>query len=432
MLKKQFSLICTFIILFQSISTAQEVVDGIAAIVGENIITISELTQTAQSIAFQSGITPSEQPEQFDKIKKDVLKDLINEKILLVKAIEDTVEASDQNVENELNRRIEQMVQQFGSAQEVENRFGKSISEIKDFYRNDIKNGLTVQMLQQKQFADVTINRREVIDFYNTKKDSFPSMQESVRLRHILMKVKAGERQKKEAMDEFLAFKQELRKGKSFEELAEKYSDDPSTADSGGDLGFIEKGSLYPSFEQAAFDLKVGEISNVVETPLGLHVIKVVGRDGDRLHVKHILISMKVTQEDERRVIQTLQELRQRALGGEDFAELAREYSEDESTSNDGGDLGWVQPQLLQIPEFKTAVEGLEEGDISAPFKTDYGYHIIKVEEKEQGRQVSLEQDYERIQAMALQHKKQKMLQDWIKELKENIYIQVKEDVIYQ
>jgi len=432
MLKKQFYIICSLIILLQSMSSAQEILDGIAAIVGDNIISISELDQTAQSIAFQSGITPSEQPEEFNKIKKDVLNNLINEKILLVKAIEDTVEASDQNVENELNRRIEQLVQQFGSEEEVENRFGKSISEIKDFYRKDIKNGLTIQMLQQEQFANVTINRREVIDFYNTKKDSMPSMQESIRLRHILMKVKAGDKQREEAMNKFRAFKQELRQGKGFEELARKYSDDPSTADSGGDLGFIEKGSLYPSFEQAAFDLDVGEISNVVETPLGLHVIKAVERAGDRLHVKHILFSMQVTQEDEKQVIRTLQELRKRALEGGDFAELAREYSEDESTREDGGDLGWVQPQLLQIPEFKTAVEGLNEGDISTPFKTDYGYHIIKVEEKEEGRQISLEQDYERIEAMALQHKKQKMLQDWIKELKEDIYIEIKEDVIYQ
>jgi len=432
MLKKQFYIICSCIFLFQSISTAQEILDGIAAIVGDNIITVSELDQTAQSFAFQSGITPSEQPEKYNKIRKDVLNNLINEKILLAKAKEDTVEASDQNVDNELNRRIEQMVQQFGSEKEVENRFGKSISEIKDFYRKDIKNGLTIQMLQQKQFANVTINRNEVIDFYNTMKDSMPSIQESVKLRHILMKVKAGGKQKEEAMDEFLAFKQELKKGKSFEELAKKYSDDPSTADSGGDLGFIEKGSLYPSFEQAAFDLKVGEISNVVETPLGLHVIKAVEREGDRLRVKHILFSMKVTQDDEKRIIQTLQELRQRAMEGEDFAELAKEYSEDESTREDGGDLGWVQPQLLQIPEFKTAVQGLEEGDISAPFKTDYGYHIIKMEEKEAGRQFTLDQDYEQIKAMALQNKKQQMLEDWIEELKQNMYIQIKEDMIYQ
>ncbi|MFO7889132.1 MAG: peptidylprolyl isomerase [bacterium] len=430
MFKKQLFIIFFGFIFFTTNITAQEILDGIAAIVGENIITKSELDQTAQSLAYQSGIIPSDQPEKYNKLKKQVLDDLINEKILLAKAKEDTIEASDQNVENELNRRIEQLIQQFGSKEEVEKRFGKSISETKEFYRTDIKNGLTIQMLQQQQFKDISVTRNEVVDFYNTIKDSLPAIQESIKLRHILMKVKASEEQRKKAMDKFLSFKKQLKAGRSFEELAKRYSEDPSTAPLGGDLGFIERGSLYPSFEEAAFGLKVGEISNVVETPIGLHVIKAVEKDENKMRVRHILFSMTTTKEDEKRVIKTLQELRQRAQEGEDFTQLAREYSEDESTKEEGGDLGWVQPQLLQIPEFKSAVEGLKEGDISRPFKTDYGYHIIQVVEREEGRQLSLEHDYERLKAQALQNKQQQMLLDWIDELKEDIYIQIKEDMI--
>lgn len=430
MFKKQIYLFFCGFLFFTTHVFAQEILDGIVAIVGENIITKSALDQTAQSMAYQSGIIPSDQPEQYKKLKKQVLNNLINEKILLAKAKEDTIEASEQNVENELNRRIEQLSQQFGSEEEVENRFGKTIDEIKDFYRTDIKNGLTIQMLQQKEFADISVSRNEVIDFYNTIKDSLPAIQETVRLRHILMKVTPGEEQRKKAMDKFLSFKKQLKAGKSFEELAKRYSEDQSTAPLGGDLGFIERGSLYPSFEEAAFDLKVGEISNAVETPIGLHVIKAVEKDKDRMRVKHILFSMKTTKEDEKRVIETLQELRQRALKGEDFAQLAKEYSEDESTREDGGDLGWVQPELLQIPEFKTAIKDLKAGEISKPFKTDYGYHIIQVVEREKGRQLSLDKDYEQLKANALQYKQGQMLQDWIDDLKENIYIQIKEDMV--
>ncbi len=430
MLPRYVIILFSFLIFGQSAITAQEVLDGIVAIVGNNIITKSELEQTAQSFAFQSGINSSDEPEKYAGLKKEVLNNLINEKILLVKAKEDTIEASDQNVENELDRRIEQLIEQFGSEKEVERRFGKSIGEIKEFYRKDIQNGLTIQMLQQQQFADITVTRNEVIDFYNAIKDSLPAMQESVRLRHILMTVKPGEEQRKKAMEKFLSFKQELKKGRSFEELAKEYSEDPTTAVLGGDLGFIEKGTLYPSFEKAAFDLKVGEISNLVETPVGMHVIKAVDREGERLRVRHILFSMRTTQEDEKRVIHTLEELRQRALAGEDFAQLAKEYSNDESTRENGGDLGWVQPQLLQLPEFKTAIEGLQVGEISTPFKTAYGYHIVKIEERQEGRSLSLEQDYDRLKAMALQHKQQKMLQAWIKDLKEDVYIKINEDMI--
>lgn len=430
MFKKQLNIFFCGLLLFTSQINAQEILDGIVAIVGENIITKSELDQTAQSMAYQSGIIPSEQPEKYNRLKKEVLNNLINEKILLAKAKEDTVEVSDQNVENELNRRIEQLIQQFGSREEVEKRFGKSIGEIKDFYRTDIKNGLTIQMLQQKEFAGISVTRNEVIDFYDTIKDSLPAIQESIRLRHILMKAKPGKEQRKKAMDKFLSFKKQLKAGRSFEELAKRYSEDASTARLGGDLGFIERGSLYPAFEEAAFHLKVGEISNVVETPIGLHVIKAVEKDENRMRVRHILFSMTTTKEDEKRVIQTLQELRQRAQEGEEFSQLAREYSEDESTKEEGGDLGWVQPELLQIPEFKTAVQGLKEGEISKPFKTDYGYHIITLVEREKGRQLSLETDYEQVKANALQRKQQQMLQDWIDELKENMYIQINEDMV--
>ncbi len=432
MLKKQLIIIFCYLILFQTQSRSQEILDGIAAIVGNNIIIKSELEQTAQSIAFQSGINPSTQLEKYKKLKKDVLNDLINEKILLAKAKEDTVEASEQNVENELDRRINQLIQQFGSEKEVEDRFDKSIDEIKDFYRKDIRNGLTIQMLQQQQFADMTITRNEVVEYYNSMKDSLPQIQESVKLRHILMQVKAGEEERDRAMDKFLMFKKELQQGKTFEELAKKYSEDLSTASLGGDLGFIEKGSLYPSFEEAVFNLEIGEISNVVETPVGLHVIKAVSREGNKLRVKHILFLMRITQEDEKRIINKLNELRRRVMEGEMFSQLVKEYSEDESTRENGGDLGWVQLQLLQIPEFKTAVQDLKKGDISKPFKTDYGYHIIQVEDKQEGRQFSLDQDYERIRGWALQMKQQEKLQEWIEDLKENIYIEIKEDMIEQ
>lgn len=429
-MKKFILLFYSFILLTLSEAFSQEIIDGIAVIIGDKIITRSELIQAAQGMAYQNGINPVSQPKKFKKLKNQVLTNLINEKILLIKAEKDTITIEDQKVDEELERRIQQFVQQFGSQENVEQQFGKSITEIKDNYKENIRDGMTIQLLQQKHFSNLTISRNEVIDYFESLKDSLPDIQQTLKLRHILLRVKVEKEERARAMEKFMKVKQELRDGTDFKELAKKYSEDPSTAKTGGDLGYIEKGSLFPSFEEAAFKLKVGEISNAVETPIGLHIIKMVEEKENKVRVHHILFSITITKEDEKRTIEKLQNIKNKVLEGEDFSELAREFSEDESTKENGGDLGWMPPEEIQIEEFRNAVNKLNKGDISDPFKTNFGYHLILVEDKKEGRNVSLEEDWERINSWALSLKQQDKFQEWIEELKKNIYISIKEDLI--
>lgn len=409
---------------------SQEVMDGIVAIVGGEVILRTELIQTTQGFALQTGIDPTSNVEEFERLKADVLENLIREKVLLAKAEEDTVTVDDQRVEVALEARIQGVIQQLGSKEKVEAYFGAPIKQIKRDYREEIRKQLIIQTVQQEKLGAVQISRRDVETFYETMKDSLPEKKLMVKLRHILMEIRPGEEARQEAVMRLREVQDRLRGGEDFEELAKQYSEDPGTAQRGGSLGFVERGTLFLSFEEAAFGLKPGEISDVVETPVGLHLIQMVEKRGDKANVRHILIRLEVNQADQEEVLERLNQIRERALAGEDFGELAREYSQDLSTREEGGDLGWLPVEGLQIQPFQSAVDTLQEGQISRPFETQFGYHIIKLEEKSAARKFSLEEDWDQLREWAWNLKRQKVLDRWVEELKKHIYIEIKESLL--
>ena len=423
-------LIAAVLLINSTVLLAQQILDGIAAIVGDKIILRTELLQTAQGFAVQMGIDPVTQPGKFKKLKKDVLKNLINEKVLLAKAKEDTITVDDQRVEAALEGRIQELIRRLGSKEKVEAYFGAPINKIKKDYRDDIRDQLIVQTLQQKKLRNVRVSRSEVERFYETMKDSLPKRKPMVKLRHILLEVQPGKTARERAMARIREIQSKLDQGESFEKLAKQYSEDPATAGRGGDLGFVERGTLFPSFEKAAFSLKPGEISDVVETPVGLHLIQMIEKRGDKVRVRHILVRLEVTPQDEEAVIDTLNMIRKKALAGEDFAELAKKYSQDTSTKDQGGDLGWMPLEQLQIEAFKNAVDTLKVDEISRPFKTRFGYHVVKLEGKKPAREFSLKEDWDQIKEWALNAKRQRVLNQWIDELKKDIYIEVKKGVL--
>ena len=411
-------------------AVGQETIDGVIAIVGDEIILYSELIQTAQGFALQMGLNPRTQEEEFEKLKLTVLQNIINEKVLLDKAKEDTITVDDQQVEQELERRIESLIQQLGSREKVEAYFGTPIKKIKKDYRDEIRKNLTVRNVQEEKLRDIQISRREVERFYETMEDSLPAQKAMAKIRHILIDVQPGNRAQQQAMDRIQDMQERLRQGEAFEDLAQKFSEDPGTSSRGGSLGFVERGTLFQSFEEAAFQMEPGQVSEVVETPVGLHLIQMVERRGDKAELRHILVRIGAMEGDKSVVLDTLESLRDRVLAGEDFGELAEAYSQDPSSNENGGDLGWMALEDLQIQAFKTATDTLELGGITRPFETQFGYHIVLLEDRSEARPYSLDEDWDQIQAMALNTKRQRVLAQWIEDLKVNVYIEIKEGFI--
>ncbi|MFQ5675273.1 MAG: peptidylprolyl isomerase [bacterium] len=418
---------CAFFVLATGLF-AQETLDKIVAIVDDNIILKSELYQFSYSLALQLGIDPEKEQEKFEQLLQETLNNLITQKILLVKAREDSVVVSDQQIDQALDQQINSMVRQLGSEQRVEEYFGgTTLRQIRRDFRDEVEERLLVERLKQQKDFEVKISRREVEDFFNTYKDSIPDVNERVKISHILVKVEPSEAAVRAAREKALMIKSRLDKGESFAELAKQYSEDPGSASRGGDLGMMERGDLVKEFEEVAFALEPGQISDIVRTRFGLHIIQLIRKAGEKINTRHILIRLDTSEEDERRTVEKLEDLRARIIAGEiTFEEAASKYSKDETSANKGGDLGWFDIEQFQVPAFKEAIVGLKPGDLAEPKKTQFGYHLIRLDERKPARKIGLEQDWEKIEGIALNMKRRREFEKLIDDYKKDVYIEIK------
>ncbi len=428
--KRSAAVWAAFFLAASAASTGQEILDGVAAVVGDEIVQKSELEQMAQYYALQTGLRPADHPAEYRTLKRDILQNLIDDRVMMAKAKEDTVIVDDAKVDAELENRIRSLVQQMGSEAKVEAQFGAPIKKIKRDHREEVKNMMVVRELQNTKFRGLQVSRREVETFYESIRDSLPEKKPTVRLSQILIRIHPGEASRVKSLEKMRQIRDRIRKGEAFEALAREASEDPGTASRGGDLGFVDRGTLFPAFEEAAFQLSPGQVSDVVETPVGFHLIQAVEKRGDQIHCRHILIRIEKSGSDDEIVLQRIEAVRERAMKGEDFSALARECSDDSSTRAQGGDLGWFSLEDVQIDEFRIAADTLEVGEISMPFETQFGFHVVKMEARREKQKYSLTDDYEQFRARALEFKMQKMKKQWIDQLKKTMYIRVNEDLI--
>jgi peptidyl-prolyl cis-trans isomerase SurA len=399
----------------------QEVADRIIAIVDREIILESELNNQVQMYAMQQRVDQRRIPE----LRSQLLESMINKRLLLAKAIQDSVVVSDNEVQQELDNQMRQFEQVYGSLDQVASQLGMSIPRLRREMREDIRKELLVQRLQSSKFAGMTISRREVRQFYEQYRNEIPSVPEQVEVSHIFMIPEEDDNVRTNAFTRAEQLRDSILAGADFEALAREYSADPGTADRGGDLGWVRRGVFVREFEEAAFAMQPGEISPVVETQFGLHIIQLDDRRGDSVRPRHILIRIERSEESDRPTIDTLRDIRQRALEGEPFAELAKEYSEDADTAPFGGMLGTVTLDQLD-PDIRRVVSGLQEGDISEPsrisFGNDYGYSIIKLSKRVAEHAVDFDTDYQYLERFALQYKMEREFQTLLEELREEIY----------
>jgi peptidyl-prolyl cis-trans isomerase SurA len=295
---------------------------------------------------------------------------------------------------------------------------------LKKRYRAQIGNQLLREKLIRQKLADVTVSSKEVMNFYETYRDSLPVQGESIRLSHLMMTITPGEEEKRTAFQKAKEVLAKARAGESFASLARSYSQCPS-AESGGDLGYFSSGDMVPEFEQAAFTLSPGEISDVVETNYGYHIIKCEDRRAVQTRVRHILIALSTSEEDEQRIIDQLNELRDRALREESFSALVEQYSQDPYSKEKGGDLGWYPLDQLD-PQFRSVVDTLSVSNISEPIKTSSGYHLLKTVDRVAERRANLEDDWDALRELTRQRKTSDRLRMWLNELREEIYVDIR------
>jgi len=405
---------------------AQEALDRVVAVVDDQIILQSELLQYAYSLAVQLNIDPRKQPEKFNELRNGALESLIAQKVLLTKAKEDSVTVEQRQVDQVLDERLKSMIEQLGSEEKVEEYFGQPLRKVKRTLRENVEEGLLVRTLQQKKFREIKISRREVEDFFTAMKDSMPGVKAAVHLRHVLLNITAGEAAVKVAQAKIDTLLKRVQNGEDFAKLARLYSEDPGSAAKGGELGLIQRGDFVKEFEETAFALQPNEISGVVRTQFGFHILQLIERRGEKVNARHILIRLATTANDEKETAAFGSRLREDILGGKiSFEDAAKKYSTDQTTAEKGGDLGWFEADQLQVPAFREAAKTLKPGEISPPLKTQYGFHLVRLEERRDARQFTLAEDRQQIHEMAMNAKGEKEFQTWVTALKKQMYIRV-------
>ncbi|MBX3044473.1 MAG: peptidylprolyl isomerase [Candidatus Kapabacteria bacterium] len=401
--------------------------DKIAAIVGDEIIMQSDIDG---QLYFMSQYDKS--IDVNDKnAKKKILESMIDNLLMVNRAKLDSIEVSAEEVNQRMELHLQSEVQRFGSEKRVEQVYGMSMPRIKNDIKEKIKQNLLVQNLVQIKFADIKVSQKEVEEFYDEKQDSLPVVPLAIELHHIVKKVKASSDQKKIAYDLAVKVRDSILSGGSFSDFAKNYSSDPGTVNSGGELGWFDKGKLFPEFEKAAFSLSTGELSMPVETPFGFHIIQTLEKRSDAINTRHILFKVGQSDTDVDDAIDKLKEIKQKVLNGESFESLAKQFSDDKETRGFGGLIGKLP--ISELPEpVKVLVDSLKEGGVSDPLPykndpTEPSYHIVYIKRFINEHKVNLKDDYREVELLAIEYKKRRLYSEWVDKLRQELYWEIKD-----
>ncbi|MEW6412693.1 MAG: peptidylprolyl isomerase [Candidatus Zixiibacteriota bacterium] len=419
-------LILTAVAVFASPATAQrEVIDRIVAVVGDQVILASELAGQMQLLVLQSGTRPKNQQE-IEQLQKDVLDQMVSDRLFLLAAREDTsISVREEEIDDALEEQVTRISQNFDSYDEFMAALaseGLSLRDLKRRYRTDVENQMLKQRFIQSKLATVSVSRQEVKEFYDTFKDSIPSQPEGVKLAHILLTVRPSQKVEDSIRQYVTDLRQRILDGADFATISSQYSTGGAGVN-GGDLGYLSPEDVVPEFARAAFNLNIGDISGVIRTQFGYHVIKCEGKEGERSRLRHVLVEVPATLEDSSMTYQLADSLLQVAREGDDFAQLAKAFSADNDTRAQGGELGWFA--VADMPqEFADAVQGWDTpGEYRGPVTSRYGIHILKLLDYQPEKEYTFDEDYDRIKELARQDKTGKMVDKWIEQLKDKTYI---------
>lgn len=400
--------------------------DKIIAVVGNEIIMQSDIEAQASMLAYRnSQIDPNDK-----KLREQILDALINEKLIVTKAIEDSIIVTDEEIEQRWQDVLQNLIMRFGSEKRVEDVHGMSITRLKYEVNDEIKKNLLAAKIRQTKFGDVKCSPREVEDFYIKYKDSLEMVPPQIEVAHIVKYISADTKSKDEIMELSRRVRDSIIKGGDFADFAKRYSADHGTAPSGGELGWIERGRIFPELEKSAFSLHQGEVSLPIESPLGFHLLQVTDKRKDAVFLKNILFKIGQSQDDRQNAKNFLLDIKKSVENGENFEELAKKHSEDKDTRGFGGVIGMIQ--IAQMPQsFRDVLDKLPEGGVSdpIPYSADPNkpaFHILYKKKYIPEHYPTLETDRKEIEQRAVMNKQMLLMQEWLETLRKTMYWEIK------
>jgi peptidyl-prolyl cis-trans isomerase SurA len=368
---------------------------------------------------------------------REVIQDMVDEQLLLVKAVQDSVQVDMRQVDSMEKEELTTIKKQYNTEEEFKKALeevGLTDQQFRYMLQEKMQRTLLQQTLLQQISRNIMPTSQDKEAWIEVHKDSLPEIQEQFKLSHILIYPKVSEARKQMVREKLQGILKRIQDGEDFATLAREYSQDPGTASDGGDLGFFSRNEMNAEFSKVAFSLHKGQVSDIVETELatkdgvqfGFHLIKIEEIKGDRINARHILMLLKPNEEDAKPIIEQLKQVREDIVSGKaDFGDMAKKYSEDENSRDLGGKLQWL-PQEKIIKSFLEQVAKLKKSEISEPFKSQYGFHILRLDDYKPAHKMGIVDDNQLVTQLVTQEKNYQELERILNKLKEETYIDIR------
>ena len=406
------------------------VIDRVIGVVGDFHILQSDVEQEYLQIKM-SGMYVN--PD----VRCDIYNNFIERKLLMAQAKIDSVEVGPDMVEMQMEARLDYFISQFGSEDEMEEYFNKTIFDIKDDLREAIQEQMITDQVRSTIVEDVTTTPSDVKSFYRSMDpDSVPYINTQVELAQIITYPRYSDEAVFEIKERLLELRKRVQEGEDFGTLAILYSEAPE-ATRRGEIGFLMRSQLDKAYADAAWALKPGQVSKIVESSFGYHIIQMIERRGDRANTRHILMNPKADANAKQKAIYKLDSLKTVIEADSiSFDWAAKRYSEDSQTSVNGGLL--VNPQTMastfELDELPTKdyymIRNMEVGDLSEPYETtDHNnklcYKVLYLKSRTEPHRANLKQDYMLLQELALINKNNEVMKEWYEDKKRTTYIRI-------
>lgn len=435
-MKKVFLVATALICLFLNSFAQKHTVDKVAAVVGNNIILLSDLNQQYTQYLYQGN-----QPN--NDIKCKILQQTLTQKLLKQQAEIDSVMVEDGAVDDEVNKRMRYSMQRAGGQERLEQFLNKSVLQYKDEIRPSVKDELIAQKMQQKITENINVTPMEVEKYFKSLGDSIPEFNTEVEVGEVILNPQLTRAEKQKFRDKIEALRLRVKSGEDMGVLAKTYSEDPGSASDGGDYGFIDRNTMVKEFTAWAFKLKAGEISPVFETDYGFHFLQVLERRGEQVHVRHILIMPKTTPESLTRLKLHADSIYNNIISKKlSFAAAANLYSDNKESKYNGGmmlNAENVQARSTFIPIDKLdpsvflvidtmKIGGISKPDLFTAADGKQGYRILYLKSKIPPHKANLAQDFPKIRDAAQSDKINRTLSEWFQKRRENTYIKIDDE----
>lgn len=416
--------------------------DGIAAVVNNDIVLQSDVEEQLYLFVMRNQMRPDSM--MLDTLRRQILDEMINEKVIYAEAVRQGLTASDAEVTREVEKALRDAKQRLGEDGFREQLARENLTEeqLRARYRDEARRQQLAQRLVQKSVPQRPVPMAEAEAYFRAHPDKFPLAPGQLRVSVIQIPVSADSAADAAGRARILDIQRRLAAGEKFAKLAAELSDDTGSARAGGDLGFFVRGSMEPALEQAAFGQPLGRVGEPIRTPYGWHLLEAIERDtlqtaagrdsldedGQAIpeaHARHILVRVPTTEADRERARALAARVRAELVNGMDFGTMVRRYSKYPGPAGPDGDIGFISLGTL-MPAIRAGLDSLEVGQVSEPLENQAGFNIFRVHERKPERPFELDEIREQLPEYVAQLRFKDRYEEWVKGLRAKAVVEIR------